>query len=210
MPIVWSATAVAVVLVLAGIVLFAKAPAGGGGKSRIKLPGLEAEVPVPSLALVVLGCGLLIFAMKNVPQDGGDHPAVKESSLAPEPQNREPQKPALQQPPERPEQSPEQPQQKPSKKFPLDVQGVWIIDGGQGSRFSLTGSPPNYTYAGYNALGVQTEIGTATLRGNRLHCEADNTMVGVHFSCDLQAAESQMRGSLIIPGRGMVPLSARR
>jgi hypothetical protein len=205
MPIVWSVTAVAVVLVLAGIVLFAKAPAGGGGKSRIKLPGLEAEVPVPSLALVVLGCGLLIFAMKSAPQNGGDPVAVNRSSLAPESQ-----KPAPQQPSEQQQQSPEQAERKPSKKSPLDLQGVWTIEGGQGARFSLTGSPPNYTYAGYNALGTQTEIGTATLRGDRLHCEVDNTVVGLHFSCDLQATESQMTGSVIVPGRGVAPLSARR
>jgi len=68
-----------IVLVLVGVVLFVKKPGGSGGKTRIKLPGVEAELPVASLLPMVLGVVLLLGA-GNVQGD----PAANTPSVEPE------------------------------------------------------------------------------------------------------------------------------
>jgi hypothetical protein len=84
-------TAVGVVLVAVGIFVFIKEPRGSGGRTKIKLPGIEAELPVASLLPMVLGVGLLVIASQvHVPEGqassrSGGEPVEPEPGPAPRP-----------------------------------------------------------------------------------------------------------------------------
>jgi hypothetical protein len=82
---------VGVALVAVGIVLFVKKPQGTGGRTKIKLPGIEAELPVASLLPMVLGVALLITA-SQVPESRASNGSGGES-VEPERPQRKPSEP---------------------------------------------------------------------------------------------------------------------
>jgi hypothetical protein len=60
-----------------GLYIFVRKPKGSGGKTKLKLGNIEAELPVASLVPVVIGGGLLLAAanMDDTPTDPGtDNP----------------------------------------------------------------------------------------------------------------------------------------
>jgi hypothetical protein len=55
----WIGTIAGGFLILLGAILFVRTPRAGGGRARLKVPFIEAELPVGSLVPMVLGTGLL-------------------------------------------------------------------------------------------------------------------------------------------------------
>jgi hypothetical protein len=206
---VWTVVMIiGVVLMVVGVVFFAKGRSAPAGTTRLKVPGFEAEVPAPALAFVLFGVFMVVASAYQMSNQGPNRSRqdtetgkVNASAVA-----LVPELPVVEQTSGKTGASEPAAEavlpSKPQHAEEFDLNGDWdLTTNGQTVKVTFEGEDPSYAYVGYNGLGMAVEGGNLERDGRAVRITAVNALMNTQYSMKLKLVSAdKMNGSASLPG----------